>query len=145
VPATAVPGGVVHVTLLGGANEGETVTPVLFSTPRPLATAVVDGGAFSVTIPADAALGAHKLAVVDAQGALIGWGALTLVAAPGSTDPGAGPAGTGADTLASTGSSVTLPLGIASGALLAGVAALLLALWRRRTATRAATEGSSQE
>ncbi|WP_313542509.1 M1 family aminopeptidase [Leifsonia aquatica] len=145
LPATAVPGGVVHVTLLGGVNEGETVTPVLFSTPRPLAAAVVDGGAFSVTIPADAALGAHKLAIVDAQGVLIGWGALTLVSAPSATDPGTGPAGTGADALASTGSSVTLPFGIASGVLLAGLAALLLAAWRRRTATRAVTEGSSQE
>ncbi|MFF2051000.1 M1 family aminopeptidase [Leifsonia sp. NPDC058194] len=145
VPATAVPGGVVHVTLLDGANEGETVTPVLFSTPRPLATAVVEGGAFSVTIPADAALGAHKLAIVDAQGALIGWDDLTLVAAAGPADPETSPAATGSDALASTGSSVTLPLGIAGGVLLAGVAALIVAAWRRRSATRAVTEGSSPE
>ncbi|SEB11423.1 M1 family aminopeptidase [Leifsonia sp. 21MFCrub1.1] len=145
VPTTAVPGGVVHVTIVGGAHEGETVTPVLFSTPRPLAAAVVSGGAVSVTIPADAALGAHKLAIVDAQGGLIGWGALTLVAAAGSPDPQGGPAATGSGALASTGSSVTLPLGIASGVLLAGVAALLLAVWRRRRATRIAIEGPSQD
>ncbi|GIT78642.1 hypothetical protein LLS1_03110 [Leifsonia sp. LS1] len=146
VPDTAAPGSTVNVTIIGGANEGETVTPVLFSAPRALATAVVEGGAFSVTIPADAPLGAHKLAVVDAQGALIGWDDLTLVAAAGSDDPGSPSTGAaGGDALASTGSSVTLPLGVAGAVLLAGVAALLVAAWRRRVAARIVVEGSEQE
>lgn len=148
VPDTAVPGGTVAVTIVGGGIDGETVTPVLFSTPRELASAVVEGSAFSVVIPADAPLGAHKLAVVDAAGALIGWDDLTLVAAAGTDDPDAS-AGNGAATsgaaLASTGSSVVLPLGIAGGVLAAGVVALLVAAWRRRVSARAVAEGSSQE
>lgn len=146
LPDTAVPGSTVNVTIVGGGLDGETVTPVLFSAPRELASAVVAGSAFSVVIPADAPLGAHKLAVVDAAGALIGWDDLTLVAAVAADDPSAGPgAAASSGALASTGSSVVLPLGIAGGVLAAGVLALVIAAWRRRVAARTVAEGSSQE
>jgi len=139
-PDSVVPGAKVTVTLPTAAYDGQTVTALLFSSPRTLATATVANRSITVTIPADAALGAHKLALADASGALIGWDDLTLVAATGGTGGSipsgvAGSAGTG-DPLASTGSTIAGPA-IAGGvlALLVGAAAITLAAIRRRRTT----------
>lgn len=130
--------------------DGQLVRAVLFSAPVELATATVAGGGFDVTMPADTAAGAHRLAVVTDAGTLLGWDDLTVVAAVvpggdggdggsgdgsgGSTGGGTAPAGTTASgDLASTGSSVALPLAaLGSVALLAGAIALLAVRARRQ-------------
>ncbi|MDN4599114.1 M1 family metallopeptidase [Leifsonia virtsii] len=140
-PDTIAPGAKVTVTLPTSAYDGQTVTALLFSSPRTLGTSTVTNRAITVTIPADAALGAHKLALADASGALIGWDDLSLAAAVAGTGSGSGTSdaasagGTG-DPLASTGSTIAGPA-IAGGALalLIGVAAVTLAAVRRRRTT----------
>lgn len=72
-PDAALPGQVVTVQL-GADYAGDTVYGWLFSTPTPLGAATVSAsGAASFTIPADTPPGAHRLAVTDAAGVLIGW------------------------------------------------------------------------
>lgn len=161
-PEKIVPGAKVAVTFPDASHDGEQVSAVLFSAPRTVATATVAGSQVVVTIPADTALGAHKLALTDATGALLGWDDVTVVAAAGG-DPGdgggntgggtgtgsgsgtgtgtgtvggstgSGTTGTSGDALASTGSSIAGPA-IAGGVLtvLLGAAALTLAAVRRR-------------
>ncbi|MEJ3404305.1 endo-1,4-beta-xylanase [Rathayibacter sp. YIM 133350] len=96
LPATARPGET--ITVGAGADTAGTQLEVwLYSTPRHLNTATADAaGRISATIPLDVALGAHRIAVYAADGTLIGWGDLRIVAAP-TAGPAGGLAGTGAD------------------------------------------------
>lgn len=141
-PTSVVPGQKVTATLPTAAYDGTQVSAVLFSAPRTLATATVTNRTLVVTIPADVALGAHKLALVDASGALIGWDDLTVVAAStgggsgstgGSAGSGTGSSSSAGDPLASTGSTVP-GAAIAAGVLtlLLGAAAVVLTAVRRR-------------
>ena len=64
---------------VGVARAGQNVSAWLFSTPTPLGTATVStAGTFGATIPASMPAGEHRLAVTDANGAVIGWAPLTV-------------------------------------------------------------------
>lgn len=92
VPDTARPGETITVTV-GAAHAGETVQVWMYSDPRHLVTGTVSpSGTIIATIPQDATLGAHRIAVFDAEGQLIGWDDLQVV--------GAGLAVTGGDLFA---------------------------------------------
>jgi hypothetical protein len=91
-PATAERGERIAVSV-GAARAGEPVTVWLYSTPVQIGAGVLDAsGRLIVTIPADAALGAHRLAVYAADGGLIGWTGVRVVdgalAATGGDQPG---------------------------------------------------------
>ncbi|QIM17058.1 hypothetical protein G7067_12625 [Leucobacter insecticola] len=152
-----VQGQVVSVQL-GKGNEraGEWIAAWMFSEPKLLGNdwvQVAADGSIAVTIPADLPVGAHRLAVFDAAGQVIGWEQLQVSAAgtgggttpgakPGDVKPGAvKPGGTAGDKagaagsgLAKTGSELPIGIGFASGLLLlAGTGTVLLQ--RRRNTT----------
>ncbi|QOR70432.1 lamin tail domain-containing protein [Ruania alkalisoli] len=112
-PTTAERGDSIEVTVAG--NEGEQVHVWLHSDPVLLATGTVaDDGTTTITIPADATLGDHQIVVQAADGTLIGWAPLEIVAADGSGTDGDG-------SLAETGAAVGPDLGLAAlGAMLLG-------------------------
>lgn len=89
VPATANPGQTIAVILPSDAYDGETFSGVLFSDPIELGGGPVVGNTFAVTIPADAEVRSHKLAIRSAVGELIGWGDLEVAAAPSAVDAAA--------------------------------------------------------
>lgn len=129
--ATVAPGDFLQVDL--GAEHANTWTAAwLFSTPTLLAgdwLLATGSGSITVQIPADTALGDHRLAVFAADGSLIGWASLT-VAQASDTGPSAG---SGAGDLAVTGG--TLSIAAAGMAILLTLAGtLLVAIRRRRTA-----------
>ncbi|TXK17087.1 lamin tail domain-containing protein [Homoserinibacter sp. GY 40078] len=77
-PATAVQGGTVTVQI-SIELAGEQVEGWIFSTPTYLGQRTVNAaGSVTFTIPASLPAGAHRLAVLDADGELIGWFALTV-------------------------------------------------------------------
>lgn len=83
VPAFAAPGETITVTVGDGA-QGEQVSVYLYSDPvlmgaGPLSAALTQ----NATIPLSAVLGAHKVAVYDAQGGLLGWAPITIAARSG--------------------------------------------------------------
>ena len=81
-PATIAAGSTVSIQV-GSDRAGSSVGAWLFSTPRALGTATVSAaGTIAVTVPLDVPAGAHRLAVIDASGAVIGWYAVTVTAAP---------------------------------------------------------------
>jgi 5'-nucleotidase len=96
---------------------------------------VADDGTVRVTLPADVPLGAHRLAVQDAAGGVIGWTGITIAAAPGGPAGGSGGAGASgsAGGLAATGSDAS-PM-IALGGILAalGLLAMVAAARIRRS------------
>lgn len=79
----------------GSARQGETITvnvgtqragtstqAVLYSEPTLVGTDVVSaGGDIRVTIPLDTEVGEHTLAIYDADGALLGWASIDILAA----------------------------------------------------------------
>lgn len=132
-PGTVAPGQRISVGL-GEEYAGATVAGWLFSTPRDLGSATVDAhGNIELTIPHDAELGAHRLAVAHPDGTVIGWGPLTVaVATPDTGTPGTGTPGTGG--LAETGGTSPLLAGVLGAVLLLGGAALIAARRTRRTA-----------
>ncbi|MFC6355897.1 TIGR03773 family transporter-associated surface protein [Luethyella okanaganae] len=76
---------------LGKAYAGRWVSPWFYSSPTWLGWSQVgSSGAIQVRLPADAALGAHQIAVKEQAGGLIGWDGLSVVAAP-RTPPGPTP------------------------------------------------------
>ncbi|WP_156322490.1 M1 family metallopeptidase [Leucobacter musarum] len=89
LPATANPGQTITVTLPSDAYDGETFSGVLFSDPIELGSGPVVGNTFAVTIPSDAELRSHKLAIRSAVGELIGWGDVEVAAAPSAVDAAA--------------------------------------------------------
>lgn len=97
VPATAEPGERISVTLGTADLDGRTLSALLFEPRVDLGGGEVNDGKFSVQIPADAALGDYRVAVLDEIGLLIGWDNITLVAppvTPGPETPGEGTPGT---------------------------------------------------
>lgn len=117
-PASVAAGSTVTVQV-GADRAGQQVGAWLFSTPRSLGAATVSAaGAIGVTVPADAPLGAHRLAVTDASGSVIGWYPVTVTAAP--------------QALATTGSTVPYGVALALAVLLViGGGALVLRPRRR--------------
>ncbi|MDR1512372.1 MAG: hypothetical protein LBS56_02650 [Propionibacteriaceae bacterium] len=125
VPDTAPLGGRI-VMEAGAARAGEQVRVWLHSTPALLGLVTLDAaGQATVTIPADALLGAHRIVVQALDGSLVGWDGIWLVAASQ-----AGPDG---ERLAVTGGNPNLPVvgGAAVLLMLFGVAALFAARSRR--------------
>ncbi|MBL5973729.1 MAG: hypothetical protein D3X82_08200 [Candidatus Leucobacter sulfamidivorax] len=125
-------GGTVTVQVgAGDEHAHQWVAPWLFSTPVLLGgdwAQVAADGRIAVRIPSDAAPGAHRIAVYDAAGSLIGWQAIQVTATSGGTG-GAGGAGAG---LAITGAELPfVAIGGAALLVLAAGAALMVA--RRRT------------
>lgn len=122
--ATVAPGDLLKVDL--GAEHANTWTAAwLFSTPTLLAgdwLLATGSGSITVPIPADTALGDHRLAVFAADGSLIGWANLTVAQA---SDTGSDSGG-----LAVTGG--TLSLAAAGTAILLVLAGTLLVVIRRR-------------
>jgi LPXTG-motif cell wall-anchored protein len=123
-PATAAPGQTVTFTLPDAA--GSQVDVWLHSDPVLLAGLTVTAmDTFQVTIPADTALGPHRIVVQAADGSVLGWTEVQIVAASGAIASGGGEA---------------LPdTGVRTATLMLGAAALLLAgavllLTRRRMA-----------
>ena len=117
VPGDVRAGQTVTITV-GVEHAGETVNIWLHSTPVLLATAVVAAdGTVRVAIPADAPAGAHRVAVLAADGTLIGWDNVTVAAA----------------RLASPGSDLTAPVTAALLLLLAGIALTVVRRGSART------------
>jgi LPXTG-motif cell wall-anchored protein len=116
-PSTARAGDTVTITV-GVAYAGQTVNVWLHSTPVLLGTAAVAAdGTVRVVIPANAPAGAHRVAVLAADGTLIGWDNVSVAAVR-------------AGVLASTGADAEAPLAGGLVLLLAGLALLVL---RRKT------------
>jgi hypothetical protein len=92
--------------VVGIAHAAETVNIWLHSTPVLLATTVVAAdGTVRVVIPADAPAGAHRVAVLAADGTLIGWDNVQIAAV----------------RLAATGTDLEVPVAAALLLLLAGI------------------------
>lgn len=102
VSTDAPQAGQVVTVEVGAERAGEWVAAWLFSEPVLLNgdwTQVAADGTIAVTIPADTEPGAHRLAVFDAEGAVIGWQQLQISAADAA---GGGASG----ALATTGGSI---------------------------------------
>lgn len=102
VPATAAPGDTITVQLGTSGIDGMTVSALLFSSPTDLGTAKVISGTAQFTIPAAAAIGEHRIAILDELGVLVGWDNLTLAKSTAGSDASAtGTAsGNGSDSVA---------------------------------------------
>ncbi|WP_166314640.1 choice-of-anchor I family protein [Microbacterium excoecariae] len=116
-PGSATPGD--EITIVLPEQVTGTVETFMFSTPVSLGSQQVSADStISVTIPADAPAGTHRLAVYDADGTLVGWTTIEI---------------TGGDLLA-TGGEMTgtlgWGLGLAAAALIA--AGILLTARTRR-------------
>ncbi|SJN08392.1 metallopeptidase [Leucobacter sp. 7(1)] len=118
-PSTVAPGQRITVGL-GAEFASTTVESWLFSTPSHLGSRTVDAhGTIELTIPKNAELGTHRLAVAQADGTVIGWGPLTIAAAtPDTATPSTG-------GLAKTGGSVPLLAGALGATLLLSGAVLI--------------------
>ncbi|WP_435743210.1 lamin tail domain-containing protein [Microbacterium sp. PMB16] len=82
-PAVATRGQKVTVTV-GPAAAGEDVAVWLYSDPERIATGTLTAsGAITVTVPTDAALGAHRVAVYATDGTLLGWADIRVTAGAG--------------------------------------------------------------
>lgn len=115
-PAVATRGQKVTVTVKE-EHAGADVAVWLYSDPVRLATGpLTASGSITVTIPTDAALGAHRIAVYAVDGTLLGWADVRITA--------------GAGGLASTGSE--LPIAAAALALMLLVAGGVAFSRRRR-------------
>ena len=116
-PSVATRGQKVTVTV-GADAAGEDIAVWMYSDPVRLATGTLsEAGSITVTVPTDAALGAHRIAVYDADGALLGWADIRVA--------------DGAGGLAATGAELPVAaIALALMLLLAGGAAV-----RRRTRT----------
>ncbi len=100
---------------VGEEFAGEDVSAFLFSDPFSLGTfTVAANGQISITIPANAPTGAHRLAVYDANGDLIGWQNVLVQLKDGSFGPG-GSVGPDGRLLPNTGAGMpgyAVPMGI---------------------------------
>lgn len=115
VPATGRAGADVTISIAPG-YAGQTVNGWLYSSPTSLGQAVVDAaGMVTLTLPADAAAGAHRIALTDTEGNLLGWGAIQVTPASPSAVAAHVP-----DELAATGSDMQI------GTILAAMLALLV-------------------
>ncbi|MGA7149489.1 MAG: choice-of-anchor M domain-containing protein [Microbacterium sp.] len=136
--STSVVAGQVITVQVGEGSEhaGEWVAAWLFSDPVLLTSdwiQVTADGTIAVTIPAGTPAGAHRLAVFDSTGALIGWQQLQVGAAAGA---GAG-SGSAAGNASGGGLAVTgAEFGgyLTAGSLLLLIGAGVLFVARRRSA-----------
>ncbi|MGO4489744.1 lamin tail domain-containing protein [Microbacterium sp. 2RAF4] len=120
-PAVATRGQTVTITV-DAKGAGTDVAVWMYSDPTRIATgALTEGGTITARIPADAPLGAHRIAVFDGSGALLGWADIRISA---DAEAGAG-AGTGGSTggLAATGAELPLAAAILALVLLTAGAA----------------------
>lgn len=117
------PGDAVTITL-GAEHAGADVEVFMYSDPVFLTAGALNAaGAITVTVPADAPAGAHRLAVYAADGTLLGWASIRVTASGVST---------GADPdLAATGAAAPYGAAVLGLLLVAGGA---LAVMRRRRA-----------
>jgi 5'-nucleotidase len=147
-PDVVNPGNQVAV-FVGTELAGQWVAVWMYSAPTLIADwqQVSAAGTVTATIPLGATGGQHIIAATDADGAVIGWDTITVLAAalPGDGTPGAGDPGTGSgtgtggsggtgaggDDLAVTGSTVAPIAALALLLLMAG-ATLLIARRRAR-------------
>lgn len=103
VPASATPGQSISVSLGDDAAE-RNVWAWLYSTPHLLGNFTPDAaGAFTAVVAADALPGTHRVVIQAADGSLVGWAPLEVVAEYGGSSPGTSGnegdlANTGADT-----------------------------------------------
>lgn len=80
-PSSVRPGETITVGV-GTERAGDEVDGWIFSTPTYLGNRTVSaGGSIQLTIPSTIAAGAHRLAVLDADGEVIGWLAITVAPA----------------------------------------------------------------
>jgi hypothetical protein len=113
-PASAVAGSTITVSV-GTQFAGDTVNVWLHSAPVLLATRTVAAdGTVRVVIPANTPAGVHRIAVLAADGTLLGWDTITITAG---------------GALAYTGADLNAPIRAALILLLAGAGLLVL---RRR-------------
>ncbi|MDP9072554.1 MAG: hypothetical protein M3N98_00015, partial [Actinomycetota bacterium] len=126
-PSTAHPGD--QITLTGsGFPAGQQLRLTMLSTPTDLGNTMSDPtGAFrtTVTIPGDAALGAHKIVINTPDGVHQAFVAFTVTAASASPSRLVGP-------LSRTGASVLGPIALACLLMTSGVVALRIARERRQ-------------
>lgn len=128
-PSVATRGQKVTITV-GAGGTGTDVSVWMYSDPTRIASGTLtDAGTISVTVPADAPLGAHRIAVFDASGALLGWADLRVAAGNGAG--AGGEAGAGVGGLATTGAE--LPVAAVALALML-LTAGAVAVRRKRTA-----------
>jgi len=81
VPTTANPGDTVEIEVDPELVD-EIVDVWMFSTPELLVTGTVDAdGLIEATIPADAALGSHRIALTGTAGTVLGWAPIRIAAA----------------------------------------------------------------
>lgn len=114
-PIAAEAGGRVTINT-GSQNAGKPVSVWMYSTPVQIASGTLDAfGRIAVTIPKNTALGMHRLAVYAADGQLLGWTSIRIVAAGTLAQTGSEENGTG--------------LALALFLMLAGVTAIVV---RRR-------------
>jgi hypothetical protein len=133
--STSLTAGTQTRVYVGAEYAGEWVSVWLFSTPTRIGGwhQVDDAGYVTVTVPDGMAAGAHRLVVLDAYGAVIGWQDVGI--SPGQ---GAGQAGPAAATiavpLARTGSDLpVVPIvAIAGGLVAVGIVVLIVLRLRRR-------------
>ena len=103
-PKKAHAGSTITLTIAGN-RAGQQVETFVFSTPTALGVRTVSAAqTISVTLPADIAVGQHRLLVRAADGSVIGWQPIEVVAAGGSL------AATGADLTAGIGAALVLVL-----------------------------------
>jgi hypothetical protein len=81
VPASAAAGSSITVSA-GAQHAGTDVQVWMYSTPVRIATGTLDAaGRITVTLPADAVPGTHRIAVFTAEGALLGWASIEVTRA----------------------------------------------------------------
>lgn len=108
VPGSARAGDTITIRV-GTAHSGVATQAFLYSEPQLIGQSIVDAdGNIRATIPADTTPGTHTIAVYDADGNLLGWDTIEILAADGSLPV------TGADGF-------LLPLSIGLLLMLAGV------------------------
>lgn len=144
--ATVQPGGAIHVTG-SGFIPGESVAVELHSTPISLGTVTAGADGVvdtTVTIPADAPAGAHRIVLTGQMSTLTGDSALTVAGAttPGGSDgPGTGGTGQGSGSTPATGSGTAQLAATGAefpeAALLLGALMLLIGLAAVRIRRRA--------
>ena len=119
ITGNLVPGGEILVTVPGHA--GDQVEIIVFSTPRSLGIHTLSAQATATaTLPADLAVGDHRVAAYATDGTLIAWAPVTV----------------SSDVLAATGVDPT-PLGLGGAvALLAGAAMVLVSRPSRPSVAR---------
>jgi hypothetical protein len=117
------------VKILTGFKPGEVVTVTLHSTPQTVGTFTADASGtvrVEFTVPAGTPTGDHTLVYEGNQGTYF-QEAFAVTAASGTSSP----------SLAYTGASVALPLGLGAGALALGGGLVFLARRRSAEASRA--------